>query len=49
MPEKFDIVVIDNRQSEIGNQCFRTLPISEILKETAEDAFGMSLHNPPKA
>jgi len=23
--------------------------VSEVLKEAAEDAFGLSLHNPPKA
>jgi len=29
--------------------CFPHPTVSEVLKEAAEDAFGLSLHNPPKA
>ncbi len=44
-------LLIGNRQLEIGNwkSMFPHPTVSEVLKEAAEDAFGLSLHNPPKA
>ncbi|MBN1973954.1 MAG: dihydrolipoyl dehydrogenase [Sedimentisphaerales bacterium] len=32
----------------IFNVCFPHPTVSEVLKEAAEDAFGLSIHNPPK-
>jgi dihydrolipoamide dehydrogenase len=34
---------------EITDISFPHPTVSEVLKEAAEDAFGLSLHNPPKA
>ncbi|MBA7478988.1 Dihydrolipoyl dehydrogenase [subsurface metagenome] len=44
-------LLIGNRQLEIGNwkSMFPHPTVSEVLKEAAEDAFALSLHNPPKA
>jgi len=44
-------LLIGNRQLEIGNwkSMFPHPTVSEVLKEAAEDAFSLSLHNPPKA
>jgi len=43
-------LLIGNRQLEIGNwkSMFPHPTVSEVLKEAAEDAFALSLHNPPK-
>ena len=35
-------------QEKITEICFPHPTVSEVLKEAAEDAFGLSLHNPPK-
>jgi len=44
-------LLIGNRQLEIGNwkSMFPHPTVSEVLKEATEDAFSLSLHNPPKA
>lgn len=44
-------ILIANRQSEIENwkSSFPHPTVSEILKEAAEDAFALSIHNLPKA
>ena len=41
--------VLIGSTEKINEISFPHPSVSEVLKEAAEDAFGLSLHNPPKA